>query len=372
MKFDSLFGWLGIKGTTKLFQINYGLHLSKSFIKCADSQLSTLFRQITNLKIGNRIRFVTISKEEGFIYSKGKISKLSFQLQLPFLAIPVIVCWKSLSIRTYDIGEEVIDCNDIEFWFENLDLELCHKANKPTWSLIPEIYQPLFINSLKQFGINFSASFIFCMDKQLSEQFQKRTGIKISKRIRLSLTHFSVAESQLTYGEVSKIKGRITIIEEEPINVKVCWRSKSDRIFKIEDEVVDCNDIEFWFEDFKPEVYIQQYYPNQQLPFKIKDITYELVVNRIYLDCTIVMTLKLEARLNAERFVEEIDNFIAAFNDKSEKKDRKEGVIHNWNTDIQKDKIIYNLDLGSTGISFFKKLLTFLSKLNVFLKVEIE
>lgn len=207
------------------------------------------------------------------------------------------------------------------------------------------------------------------MDQQLSDEFEKKTGIKISKRIRL---HLDETDLNLSYGDISCANSVLTIIEEAPNNLKVCWKSGSGHIYKINDDDIDCNDIEFWFENFQPELYIQQYYPNQKLPFKIKNITYDLVVTRINLDCIIKMTLKKNVIKNEEEIVEQIDNFIAAFNNKSEKISREEGVIHNWNMEIASNIIIYALDLGSMGISFFKKMLTFLSALNLFERVEIE
>jgi hypothetical protein len=75
--------------------------------------------------------------------------------------------------------------------------------------------------------------------------------------------------------------------------------------------------------------------------------------------------------LEQELVSKQIDDFIADFNHKSEKKDRKDGVVHNWKREFINDKLVYELDLGSTGVSFIKKLLTFLNKLNTFETVEL-
>ena len=73
----------------------------------------------------------------------------------------------------------------------------------------------------------------------------------------------------------------------------------------------------------------------------------------------------------ADSIVQEIDNFIDDWNLKSEKKNRADGVIHNskgkWE---DSETIVYEIDLGSTGFSFLKQLLTFLSKTGFFKKVE--
>lgn len=93
MKMDTLFAWLGINSMKKLFQTNYKLAISEPFIRCADNQLSPLFRKLTLLKIGTSIRLITITLDDGFLFEKGNISKLASGMQLPYLGMPVIICW---------------------------------------------------------------------------------------------------------------------------------------------------------------------------------------------------------------------------------------------------------------------------------------
>lgn len=371
MEMNTLFSGLGIKGVKKLFKLYYGIGISEKFIKCMDDKLSMIFEQKTSLKIDERTR-LSLFQTEGLFYKKGSISKMPFKLLLPFNLGEVTVLWLSKSRKIYDIADEDIDCDDIEFWFENLDPEFCRQATHPKWSLLPAIYQKSWSERIeKESGIHLSPSFIACMDDQLSAIFIKKTGIKITKRICTVLTHFKVSEPFFVSGNTSYFNTALIVNEEwNPVNI--CWHSVSNKIYKPSDEVLDCHDIKFGFEGFDADLYIKQYYPNQKLPFKIEDISYELVVTRINLDCIITMKLKPDAITKAEDAVTQIDNFIALFNDKSEKRNRDEGVIHDWNTEIKEDAIIYKLDLGSTGVSFFKRILTFLSKMNLFEVVEIE
>jgi|GEM_PF-1320929 len=371
MKMNTLFAFITNLGAKKLFKISFDKEISEQFLSCANIHLSMLFEKLTSLKIDNRTWVGNVEKED-FFYEKGWISKLPFQLFLPHIGTKIIICWQSKSGRIYDIADEDINCHDIEFWFDNLDVDLCRKATNPVWSLLPDIWQPMRIKLFeKDSGIQMSAPFMACLDNQLSNLFTKLTGIKITKRIQTTLSHFKINKPFLVSGEVSRLNTSL-IINDNWNPVEVVWKSKSGRIYLPGNEDIDCNDIEFWFENFEAELYIRQYYPNQKLPFKIKDISYELVVTRINLDCTIVMKLRPNAVSDTEKTVEVIDHFITTFNDKSEKRDRSEGVIHNWNIEIKDDTVIYNLDLGSTGVSFFRKILTFLSKMNAFLKVEIE
>ncbi len=86
---------------------------------------------------------------------------------------------------------------------------------------------------------------------------------------------------------------------------------------------------------------------------------------------TIEMSLKEEQYANATILLNDIDKMIDDFNNKSMKKDRKDGVVHNWRRRIESDKLIYEIDTGSAGVLFLKKLLKYLSTLNCFNKVEI-
>jgi hypothetical protein len=106
-------------------------------------------------------------------------------------------------------------------------------------------------------------------------------------------------------------------------------------------------------------LYHKQLFPKVELPFKLKDLSYELVVTRLNLDCVIELYLSNEDATKALERINEINKFIGDFNTKSEKMDRKYGVVHNWKAEVEEGKIVYQLDLGSVGMFFFKKLLRF-------------
>lgn len=227
----------------------------------------------------------------------------------------------------------------------------------------------LAADNFKQlYQISMSLEFAYCADLQLTGRFELKTGLKINKQISLSMR--PEWEFFVEVGEVSKIA--ISIYVNHNWNpVTVLWKSKSGRIYKLEDTDIDCDDIEFWFEELDVALIHRQMFPNVKLPFKLKDLSYELVVTRINMDATIELQLKSEHINDTKRIELEIDNFIAEFNEKSEKKDRMHGVIHNWKTRVEGDKMIYDIDLGSTGPYFFKKLLPELSKMNYFTRVEL-
>ena len=213
-----------------------------------------------------------------------------------------------------------------------------------------------------------SIEFANCADIQLTTLFELTTGLKINKQI--SIATRLEWEFFIETGEVSKIAFYI-YVNHNWNPVTILWKSKSGRIYEIHDTDIDCNDIEFWFEELDVALIHRQMFPGDKLPFKIKDLSCELVVTRINMDCTIELLLKDDKVPDVENIITQIDTFIAGFNEKSEKKDRKYGVIHNWKTAIENNKLIYDIDLGSTGPLFFKKLLPELSQLNYFTRVEI-
>ena len=230
------------------------------------------------------------------------------------------------------------------------------------------------------YGYSLAASkeFIDCADTQLTKLFIQQTGLKPGKNVCFSISdHYTGAPIYTSYViPGSNFHGRKLLINLyvnhnwNPITI--FWKSKAGRDYKLHDINIDCNDIEFWFEKLDTDLYIKQLYPGDKLPFKLKDLTYELVVTRLNIDCTVSMIVKKDAIDSIPVLVNQVNEFIEQYNESSEKKDRTEGVVHNAKSTIQDDNnIIYEIDLGSAGPAFFKKLLVYLSGMNVFSRVEI-
>lgn len=233
------------------------------------------------------------------------------------------------------------------------------------------LYDPriteVYLNRYNREGIKISIEFLKCADKQLRISFEKLTAIKINKHICVN-PPWSVTFNYQS-DVVSQFSQNIFVNHETILGVLIKWKSKSGRIYKLEDTDIDCDDAEFWFENLDATLVYKYLYPKVSLPFKLKNLTYELIVTRINMDCTLEMALKEDvATVNIKK---QIDDFIADFNEKSEKKDRKDGVIHNWKRKFVDSKLVYELDLGSTGVVFLKKLLVYFSKLEVFKKIEL-
>ena len=221
------------------------------------------------------------------------------------------------------------------------------------------------------YNVVVSAQFIDCADTQLTNLFVKKTGIKAGKKACFSISPTG-SDTKFHYirDVVSVIKLEL-FINHNWNPIKICWSSKSGHIYNIDDTDIDCGDINFWFDHLDTALYLQQFYPKVKLPFKLSKLSFDLVINRLNIDCLMILKTDTSRSNEADSIVQEIDNFIDDWNLKSEKKNRADGVIHNskgkWE---DSETIVYEIDLGSTGFSFLKQLLTFLSKTGFFKKVE--
>lgn len=245
--------------------------------------------------------------------------------------------------------------------------------------------QSLFVDSqlaidsfLYRYSLQASKEFIECADKQLTEQFILQTGIKPGKNVCFSFSSHSLEVP--IYGEYiipgTNIGGRklcINLYVNHNWNpVTIYWKSKSGKEYKLHEINIDSQDIEFWFESLNPGLYLKQLFPNQKLPFKTDNLSFILNVYRLNIDATMMLTKKSQTNQESQEIILQIYDFIDSFNIASEKKNRNQGVIHNYNAVVEGDKIRFEIDLGSASIQFYKKLLQKLSGMDCFQTVDIE
>ena len=128
----------------------------------------------------------------------------------------------------------------------------------------------------RQYGINISEQFLRCADIHLKKKFEFETGLKVSKNVSTSF----VWPENFFYEKDTISKMPINIYINHNWNtVNILWKSKSGRVYGIADSDIDCGELEFWFEGLNPLLYHKQLYPQVALPFKLKDLSYELVSN---------------------------------------------------------------------------------------------
>lgn len=351
-----------------LFRLYYEIEISDEFIVCSGNQLAGVFEQETKINIGNAIK-LSFDKDFLLNYHKGIESGINACILLKYGKVLVRIIWTSASGRIYNLFDTDIDCDDIHFVFEGLDKEKCIHYTSPVWSLVtfPDFYLES-IKFAKSIPEPVSIDFIRCYSQQLTKQFEQLTGFKANKE-----TSLSIRDTELfTYSKGPTSRLAMTLyINHNWNDLFIEWKSLSGKIYEIGHTDINCTDIEFWFEGFDPLLYYKQMYPKVKLPFKLERLSYDLVVTRLNMDCTIEMNLRKDELENATLICGKIDRFIDSYNTISVKREREYGVIHNWKANTAGNLLIYEIDTGFTGARFTKKILQFLSGLQVFERVEV-
>ncbi len=224
----------------------------------------------------------------------------------------------------------------------------------------------------EKFNISISDSFLDCADVQLKISFEKQTGIK-PKQGKIAITIFDVSEFNYDKGEISKLDISVIIISSGSF-AKVCWQSKSGRIYELSDEDVDCQDIQFWFEGLDPALYHKQLYPNDPLPFKIKQTYFPIEINRLSIDLMLSVSFIESTSQSRQLIINKVGELINTWNLKTEKDDAlkiakgledfdSKGVVHNYS--IVKNEENYmeiSIDLGSAEVIVIKQLINLFTK----------
>jgi len=244
--------------------------------------------------------------------------------------------------------------------------------------------QTLFVNSqivsdsfLFMYSLLASKEFIECADKQLTEQFITQTGINPGKNVCFSLSNHYFGAPLYTVYRIpnSNLIGRklcIKLYVNHNWNpVTIYWKSKTGRDYKLHDTAIDFNDIEFWFEHLEPDLYLKQLFPDQKLPFKTDDLSFDLEVLRLNIDTSLTLVKRTDCNTESQEIIADISSFINKFNENSEKNSRKYGVVHNFHVIGDGEQIKFEMDLGSAGIIFYKKLLKHISTMHCFSKVQV-
>ncbi len=349
-----------------LFKLYFDREISVAFINCANYRILNILEE--TLPGSSKHTRVHWDSEERLIYTKAEISLLQSKFSFVYGHLQVNIKWHSQSGRVYDIADTDIDCCDIVFELEGLDVAKMSHLIKPKWSLFtfPEttVDSLLWHNNLRA-----STAFIKCADAQLSGQFEARTGIKINRHISIT---FSLGNERFHYQKDKISKLSILLYVNHNWNeMFILWKSGSGKIYDIADDNIPCEDIEFFFDDsFDALLYHKQLYPKVELSFNLKNLPFEVTIERLNIDCVITMTLKDDAVGKAEEAVLKIDTCISDFNIKAEKNEKD--VVHNWRTEVEGKRIIYEMDTGFAGPEILKILFRLLAKMNIFSKVTIQ
>ena len=240
-------------------------------------------------------------------------------------------------------------------------------------------YYEYFIASSQFLPIKFSEQFVCIAGKQLWENFVRQTGIDDIKRVFISnastIESIDLRDFNYKKSSVSEIAWALTFYDfKHPI--KFYWKSKSGKIYTPEDTAIDENDITFWFEDLDPLEIHKMVYPNQPIPFKLKNLTYKLSINSLNMDLEMIIQLSEPNNKKIETIKNLVLDFIDKWNEKSEEDEEDElemGLVHNSKIVEETNELIhFNFDMGSADINILKKLLQKLNKVGGISKIEID
>ena len=346
-----------------LFMLYYGITVSRKFLDCADQQLSIHFEELTKIDIKRNHIWINFEPESDYSKIQGKDGNLYGNLNFKYGVLPVKIYFKSKKKDVLQMDKENFDCSDLVFDFNHLDIQLCEQLIKPTWTLFPLINRHALINLFfSSYSLKITNSFLDCADKQLTEKFRILTGIKVDRNILL----WPDKNSRDVFADgVSSGIWISIIVNEHAKPVKLMWKSKSGEIFPPDHIVYDCDDLIFWLENIDIHWVYEKYLKSTielKLPSKL---TYTLEVYKINTHCQLKIDLLRKDKNSSQKFITLIDDFISAFNRASEADHRKSGVVHNWQRVVKHDRVYYEIDTGSAGLLFVKKLLVYFSELGM-------
>jgi hypothetical protein len=217
-----------------------------------------------------------------------------------------------------------------------------------------------------------SLSFLRCLTVQITEDFERLTGLATNVKKTSLSGDFDLDKMQLTYGPVSSFYTRLYVNHHWP-TCKICWSSTSGQVYKLEDEIEDCSDVRFWLEELDVVAINMMMHPDgNPFPIKTKAWGFALEINGLETDISTRLHLLPHQIAEAEQLITAIDSFIETYNQASEKNHREYGLVHNWKRRFADGMLYFDIDLGSADMKFLGKWLKFLHTLNSFSKVEIE
>lgn len=226
-------------------------------------------------------------------------------------------------------------------------------------------YKNLEEKFLEKISLIISKEFLILAGNKLWRFFDLKTGINDIKNSQLGIPFMNDKFIVEQHGNVSKVDWYFAI-RYSSWPVTICWKSKSGRIYKISDEDIDENDIEFWFEGLDPVQIYKDLYPNFTLPFKLKDIYFEVDVKRLDMSLEMAISFMNKDFSQVKKVEQLILDTVDDWNKKAEKDTLDEkglGIVHSVKTTQEEpDKLVLSFDMGTASVNVLKKLIQTLNK----------
>lgn len=154
---------------------------------------------------------------------------------------------------------------------------------------------------------------------------------------------------------------------------KICWKSKTGRSYQTFDEDIDCNDIEFWFEDLDVAKVYELLYLKLTIPFGIRNLKFKLELINLNTNMELVAFLKETTTNQIADIANKTCDYVNKYNKASERSsDDERGFVHYIKYEIDGSRLKFLIDTGSAGLPFLKQLLRTFSRWDVFDKVVID
>ncbi|MDZ4795755.1 MAG: hypothetical protein SGI83_15860 [Bacteroidota bacterium] len=212
-----------------------------------------------------------------------------------------------------------------------------------------------------KYGVFFSPHFCNYFNTNLKEIFYNATGLKASSKVTIGgfKQHNEVPMYQP--GQVSRLNIVLWIMPQYTDNLSFCWKSKSGKIIQTTDEDFDESDLECWVEGIKAVEYWKEAATEKKsYPFQVKNLPYPVKVLGFGVHMGLTITLSNVA--NASTIILQLAEEIEKYNNKSGKKDGKDGYVHNSSASVEENKIDFRIDVGSASLDIIKNLLKALAK----------
>jgi hypothetical protein len=240
------------------------------------------------------------------------------------------------------------------------------KTLRKRFWLVEGLEDTILSNILRDNKIVMSKSFLQCGDIQMANEFRLITGVDPHNK-HLILSPFFVHQPK----QQDLFLSTYLCVNHDSQAVTIHWKSKSGKVYYMHDEV-DCSDIEFHIEGIDVKLLHEQLYPRIKVPFKLTNLSYDLVVVRLSMYMEIEAFFRTEAGANPDQIIQEVADYIEKYNAKAEKNPEKYGAVHNYRFEHTTNSLLLSLDLGYAGVVFTKGLLKRFSKMDIFAKVELK
>lgn len=221
------------------------------------------------------------------------------------------------------------------------------------------------ITRSSDFGIIISDAFLNCANEKLTNDFMLKTGVEDTKRVYLSFS-----PTWVFFGDVTRLSLHLMLNGEGFGNVWVAFKSRSGKRYKMHEEDWNSNDVDFWFEQLDVTAINARLNHKTKLPFAIKNLHYEIVVNGLHLSGSILAELLPVAFHQRSTIANNVISFVHDYNQKAEK--LEQGVVHRIDYKETSEGIAFYIDYGSVGVSFLKQLLTYMNSLDCFQKITLD